>query len=115
VLALLAHTYNTDIHQLLDVEDWENLAPADRLLLDKHPGSGATSKHDDHAGPARDQGQAPVRRPAGRHGPPATAVGAGTRGPGTRDASGEDHGPIAPAEGPAGKDETGGGECDRIQ
>jgi hypothetical protein len=39
VLALLAHTYNTSIHHLLDIDDWEHLSPADRLLLNQQTGT----------------------------------------------------------------------------
>ncbi|WP_322762374.1 hypothetical protein [Frankia sp. Cr2] len=35
VLTLLAHVYDTDIHRLLDLDDYEHLSPADLLLLNK--------------------------------------------------------------------------------
>jgi hypothetical protein len=93
VLALLAHVYDTTIHHLLDLDDWEHLAPADRLLLDKRPDNPTAGGHDDHAGSGRDRA-AVRRRPAGGHGPAPTAGVATRAGSGSPD---EERGPLARA------------------
>jgi hypothetical protein len=47
VLALLAATYNTpDVHDLLDLADYEHIPPADRLVLDASVGAGEQGDDD---------------------------------------------------------------------
>nr|MDT0664833.1 helix-turn-helix domain-containing protein [Micromonospora sp. DSM 115978] len=46
VLALLARTYGTQLHRLLDVEDHEHLGPGERILLDGETRGRADSPSD---------------------------------------------------------------------
>jgi hypothetical protein len=61
VLALLAHTYNTTIHQLLDLDGWEHLSPADRFLLDKRPDQATPTPAGTTTTPGPDRAQTAVR------------------------------------------------------
>ncbi|MGF7238549.1 MAG: pentapeptide repeat-containing protein [Frankia sp.] len=47
VLAVLARVYGTGIHRLLDLEDYEHLAPGERLLLDAEFVAGKTDRRAD--------------------------------------------------------------------